>query len=1158
MPATDSFFLQLDDGLNVTLTGTRLAQPVTSAAVTLSVSPASYAFADPVVVTGTSKDNGIVTVTNTGAFSLPVTATVTGDFQLQNNCGAVSPESSCTISLLFAPSQPGPRNGILSFSLGNSGPSLAVPITGLGTALLASDNGILQLGATPVGEPVFAWYKVAAPVHAFTASVRGTAFRLAMVEEKGFGHGTLPAAAFAPVVTGDCSNCWLGVAFVPTSSGSANETLTLTSGSGGSPYTLALSGAGLSITGAAFTPAAPDFGTVPVGSGSAPQQIELTNLLFPATPLAIQNIAASGDFKIVTTAGLPCVGSLASTASCFVSIVFSPTADGARTGTLRFSTDQGTFTVPLTGSGVPGTALGLSPLALNFSILDAAGAASQQQTLTLTNRSAYPLAIDAVRSSNASFVPSTLCGSLPSQASCTVVVQFTPGTSELTASLSVLYTVGEASGQLSPVQEVVPLAATYTADEIGLTLLPSEADFSDAQTGTLGMTRQFTLLNTSALAASITLSLPRQFPLATPANCSSLASGASCSFTVSFLPETGGAVTGSILATASSPNGLQAQAIGYLQGYGDAGGVLTVADAAVPGEALNFGVLSSGESSQQVLTLTDTGSGPVTVRRIQAAPPFFAQTDCGATLSQGASCTVTLTYVPGFQLSGASPDLAPRTDTETLLIESDAASSPDEIDLTGTVTPVVVSSPPGAVPLTSYSLSQGALTFANTSIDSRSEVQVLTLVNTGSTKLTVDAVQASPDFVEEDTCSAIEPAGTCTIAVYFAPKQAPSDGLRAGTLTVSSDAPDALEFVTLVGLSSPAPLTLLPASLDFGTLLLGTTRHLAATVTNAVSLPISFLTVASTGDYTVSPGTCPAGGASLAAGETCTLDVSFTPSAVGTRTGSLSLSTNATQAPLTATLTGVGTSPKLSVNPGSLLFGPLKLQGHASLPLNVMNSGTATLDRLATSITGVAASDFQVTVPCPTDTYTPLAGCTLQITFTPSAVGQRSANLVLSSSDPGSPTLIPLSGTGLLPSSFTLSVDGASQATATVAPGKPASFSLLLTPEDGFTGPVSMACAAITTGPYAGCAVEDASLMIGGGPQTSGATLTTLGPTRVTGFRIWALLVALPLAFSLRKRTAFSRLMLVLSVSIPLSISGCGGPGSSGQSVTPPGTYRYL
>ncbi len=1171
-PSTDTTTLTLDEGLIVLITG-QTQSPATAgepANPGLSISPASFGFSSPVAVSGISSETAVFTVSNTGSSTLPLAATSTGDFLLTSSCGTtLTAGASCVLSLQFAPSQPGIREGSLSIACGPGFAPTTVPVSGTGTGLIAVSNGTVTLGQTPVGEPAFAWYRVQTSLPNLTASVTGSAFGVALVEDNGTGHGSLPASAFAPAASGPCANCWLGVVFIPQTVGPAGATLSLMSVPGGNPYPLAVTGTGVPVQGLVFSPASEDFGTVPLGSSSASQTFTLANLLSPATGAVVQGIAATGDFQVVpnTTGGTSCAGALASTASCFVELSFVPTALGQRTGTLTVKTAAGTATATLTGSAVASSGLSLSPTALNFS--NAPGAAGTQQTLTLQNTGATALTIGSVSSSNAHFTTAGSCTVLAPGASCSLSAVFTPGDSYAAGALTIPVSTANNGGS-SPVNYTVPLSGNYTSNESGLLLLPAEANFGAQAAGSLGLLREFTLRNISDTAQSIALTTAQQFPLAAPFACTTLAAGADCTFTVSFLPETGGALTGTLLATASSADGVTSQALGYLLGYGTASGALTISGQPIPNAPVNFGEVSSGGSAAQTLTLTNSGTGPLTVRRIVSSPPFFAGSSCGQTLAPSASCSVSLTYAPTYELSTAATSLVPRADAETLIIESDAASSPDEVELQGSVVPLTSSTPAANTSLASYTLSQGSLTFANTQVGDTSPVQTLTLMNSGSTTLAVSGISAPQDYVATTDCAALTPGSSCSIQVAFTPGDSITTALRAGTLEIQSNASAALEFVSLLGSSSAAPLTLSPLELNFGTVSVGQSGQLTVNATNTASLPITFGQLSTTGDYTADPGTCPPPGAPLPAGQSCTMIITFAPTATGSRTGTLSVGSNATEAPLTVILTGAAVASRLQISPGALDFGSVGVNASTSRILNLVNSGSGSLSGLAASINGANPGDFSITAPCTTTTLSPFTSCTLQVTFKPSAIGTRSASLLVTSSDPAGPTTIPLTGNGAqagggTPSgSFVLTVAGGNAWTATVGIGLPAIYALTVTPQSGYTGPIALTCTPVAAAPFGACSLLGSQLMLSGSAQGATATITTIGGIRSGWLSPIGILLFAPLSLPLRrKRGSGLRMIGALCFAFVaamgfLSLSGCGSVGSSGQNITPPGTYQYI
>ncbi len=131
-----------------------------------------------------------------------------------------------------------------------------------------------------------------------------------------------------------------------------------------------------------LTPATRDFGSSPVGVASAPQSFTWTNN--SVFGLGVSSASASGDFAVTAA---PC-SSVAAGASCTITVVFTPTALGARTGTLTVTANGTTNTATLTGTGTPD--LIASTSALSFGSVDV-GASSGTQTVTFTNETATAL-----------------------------------------------------------------------------------------------------------------------------------------------------------------------------------------------------------------------------------------------------------------------------------------------------------------------------------------------------------------------------------------------------------------------------------------------------------------------------------------------------------------------------------------------------------------------------------------------------------------------------------------------------------------------------------------------------------------------------------------------------------------------------------------------
>jgi hypothetical protein len=243
------------------------------------------------------------------------------------------------------------------------------------------------------------------------------------------------------------------------------------------------------------------------------------------------------------------------------------------------------------------------------------------------------------------------------------------------------------------------------------------------------------------------------------------------------------------------------------------------------------------------------------------------------------------------------------------------------------------------------------------------------------------------------------------------------------------------------------------------------------------------------------------------------------------------------------------------VSPAALNFGSIAEGATAQLMLTVTNSGTVPVTGITTSLSGVNASDFAVTVPCAQSTLTPGQSCNMTVAFTPSSVGQRNVTLAVNSSDPNGPQLVALSGNGVQGGSFLLTVNGATSSTATVTAGSPAMYALALTPVNGFTGAVALTCAPVVAAQYASCSLLSSTLTLNGAALSSTATINTITSHAGSGLVSFGAMLLVTLGLLNRKKVRFVLSGLVLVVVG--TISGCGGGGQVAVLKTPPGTYQY-
>lgn len=1168
IPSVDSTSLALDGGLSVLVTGSTLPrQTVTGSTANpnLNVSPSSATFGNAVAVTGVSAATSTVTISNSGASPFPLALSLTGDFIDSTGCGVtLAGGQSCTAVIQFAPSQPGTRQGLLTVTAGAGTGPLYVALSGSGTAILPANNGSLSSGSIAIGQPAAQFYKVSQPFSSLTATATGP-YSVILVEDLGFGPGTPPASSYAATYTGSCHSCWLGVQFQPTAIGSQPGTLTITSTPSGSPYALGLSGTGLPLTGLVLTPATQDFGSIPVHSSGGKELFTLTNLLSSGAAAVVGVPAITGDFTVSSspTGGTPCGGTLAYTASCFVQASFAPTATGSRTGTLTLTAGSVTATAALTGTGTSDPGIALNPLALTFA--NVPGSTATAQTITVTNTGASPLQIGTPTVATTNFTVAGTCAALPAGAMCSFTVTYLPGPATVTDSISipVITTVGAPSTSVY----TVTLTGAYTAATAGLQITPAEAQFGPASLGQQGATLQFTINNLSAKSLTVNLDIPRQFALV-GAPCSVLGPNASCSVSVAFTPLTNGDIPGTLYVQGIPSDGsAPLTGIGYLEGYGTGSGTLAITGGLIVGGVFSFGQVTSGQTASQTFTLSNrnpAGSPAITIRRVTSNPPFLATSTCGAPLPVGQSCAVTVTYSPVNQVAIGTVSPAVNSDTGSLLIESDAASSPDIVNLAGQGAALAVANPTNAAPLATFALSQGSLSFPQTAVGNLSSPQTITLTNTGTATIHIASAFTTSDFAVQTTCTTVVPGATCTFAVTFTPQ---SWGLHIAALEIASDSATSLEFVSLLANAGSPALTFSPASLSFGPLVVGTTSTLPIQVTNTSASPVTFTSATASGDYTLA-GSCPSSGSALAANSSCTALVTFAPTAPGARNGSATFATSASTNPLTVALTGIGLQSQLVVTPSTLTFGNVVVGVSANISVTLYNVGSAPVTGIAATATG----DYAVTSPCQPTSIAIGQSCTIQVTFTPAAQGSRPGVLTIVSSDPSSPLAVPLTGSGavLQVVGFALTVNGAASASVSVTSGSPASYPLSLAPVGGFTGAVALTCTPVNPAQYATCSLLPSSITLAGASQGSVATIntiTSLGgnaavarPSHVIDTTFFCLLCPCLLTLWKGRHQLRQRRMLLLALlfsALSLFSLGCGSNATFNTLYTPPGVYQY-
>ena len=277
-------------------------------------------------------------------------------------------------------------------------------------------------------------------------------------------------------------------------------------------------------------------------------------------------------------------------------------------------------------------------------------------------------------------------------------------------------------------------------------------------------------------------------------------------------------------------------------------------------------------------------------------------------------------------------------------------------------------------------------------------------------------------------------------------------------------------------------------------------------------------TVSISGDFSETD-TC---STAVAPGQKCDVNVVFTPTATGSRTGSLSLTVGGNVGSETIPLSGTGTAAALGIAPTSLSFGTQSV-GTTSLgqQVTLTNTGTGPLTIASIQTT----SQFNATNTCGSP-ITPAGSCTVQVTFTPTASGSQNGTLTITDNAPNSPQQVALAGNQ--PATFSMSPASGSSMSATVNAGQTANYSLGLAGANGFSGTVNLTCTGAPTG--AACSVNPNTATINGSSAVPVAVnvLTT------------AASVALPSVWNLH-RSPFSDLHLLGTSVLVFGLFSCYG-----------------
>ena len=603
-----------------------------------------------------------------------------------------------------------------------------------------------------------------------------------------------------------------------------------------------------------------------VGTSSPAQPVTLSNT--GTGLLTLSSITVSGDYAQTNDCG----STVAAGASCTISVTFTPTATGARSGELTI-TDDAAFspqTVSLSGTGVAAAASPTRIKDLTFesgSLIDVTNGADRiRGTVDLETaaplKGAFSVRVPNVSASNfeETFTPTD-----DAYVSFYIRLNALPASKPRIAFLS---NAGTTVGNI-----LLNTDGTLRLRHGSTTIGTSAVALIPGQLYRIGMHQKRGTGGNAVLEAFLAAN---DDPFGPP-----FAATNAGTWTTAADRFRAGATTGTAVDIVFDDIKLDGGSMPPPSGVAGTAPIVSL----LPPTLTFSDQEVSTTSAPQAVTLSNTGTGPLAITSIVASGDYAQTNSCGSSVAAGANCQIDVTFTPTAEGSRAG----------AVTITDDAADSPQTVNLSGTgvaaAAPVV-------------SLSTTSLVFGDQEVSATSAPQAVTLSNTGTGPLAIASIVASGDYAQTNSCGSSVAAGAnCQIDVTFTPT---AEGSRAGAVTITDDAADSPQTVNLAGtgVATTAPAVFLSAtSLNFGKQVVSTTSNpQAVSLTNTGTATLTITSITASGDY-AQTNDC---GITVAAGASCTISVTFTPTRNGKRTGDIVFTDNASDSPQLVTLAGKG------------------------------------------------------------------------------------------------------------------------------------------------------------------------------------------------------------------------------------------------------------
>jgi hypothetical protein len=409
---------------------------------------------------------------------------------------------------------------------------------------------------------------------------------------------------------------------------------------------------------------------------------------------------------------------------------------------------------------------------------------------------------------------------------------------------------------------------------------------------------------------------------------------------------------------------------------------------------VSFGNVAMGQSATKTVTLTNTGTEALSVSGIAVAGTGFT--------ASGPHLPISLASGQSTSISAVFKPTAGNADKGTITITSNAAGSPSLVTLSGTGTT-------GTTAAAALTVTPTTIAFGSVAVGSE-QTQTVHVENTGNETATISKLTISGTGVSLSGMTApttLAAGQTVNLTVAYKPVAA---GTLTASLAIASNATNPNVVVGINATATSSTLAATPSSVSFGNVVVGsnTTQTIRLQNIGTSEVKISAITP-SVSSIAISGVTTPI---NLAPGTSATLTAAYKPTAAGSVTGKITVTSNAVGSPTIVDLSATAAAAAVQLTPSasSLSFGSVTVGSSGTSQLTVKSTGNtnATISKVTVSGTGFVLGSSAASVildPSQTESYT--------VNFDPKAAGAISGTLTITSNAANSPLNIALSGTGI-------------------------------------------------------------------------------------------------------------------------------------------------